>query len=69
LSGPDGRRQTIALRVSVIGKRYPDDDHVVWRAFLYLIRNSFFVPQVERRFDSRVCTASTTLRGPGLMSS
>jgi hypothetical protein len=50
LSGPDGRRQTIALRVSVIGKRYPDDDHVVWRAFLYLIRNSFFVPQVERAF-------------------
>ena len=45
------RRQTIALRVTVIGgKRYPDDYQVVWRAFLYLIRNSFFVPRVEQAF-------------------
>jgi hypothetical protein len=61
LSGPDGRRQTIALRVSVIGKRYPDDDHVVWRAFLYLIRNSFLFLKWNGRFDSRASTASTTL--------
>jgi len=32
------------------GKRDSDDYQVVWRAFLYLIRNSFFVPQVEQAF-------------------
>jgi hypothetical protein len=35
--------ETIALRATVIGGDRP-------RAFLYLIRNSFFVPQVEQAF-------------------
>ena len=35
--------ETIALRVTVIG-----GDHL--REFLYLIRNSFFVPKVEQAF-------------------
>jgi hypothetical protein len=39
------------MRVAVIGReRYLDDHPMVWRAFLYLIRNSFFVPQVEQAF-------------------
>jgi hypothetical protein len=32
------------------GERYLDDHPMVWRAFLYLIRSSFFVPQVEQAF-------------------
>jgi hypothetical protein len=32
-------------------KALPDDYQVVWRAFLCLIRNSLFVPQVEQAFS------------------